>query len=154
LASRHKLFGAELYAQNRVLGMLFVLADVQTTVGAIRHEAIMVRFHEYLEANSDQPLYLPEICTAIGVAERTLCASCEEHLLGLASDAPRTERAFVCRPVERHGYSHRHRSGFWELGRFSVAYRALFGETPSKTLRRKLEPITTDLNRAVVNSAI
>jgi AraC-like DNA-binding protein len=26
--------------------------------------------------------------------------------------------------------------GFWELGRFSVEYRALFGESPREALRR------------------
>jgi AraC-like DNA-binding protein len=85
-------------------------------------------------------LYLAEICSAIDVAERTLRISCEEHLgmgpiryLGLRrmhlvrrallrADPSTT----VTRIVTDHG--------FWELGRFAVAYRALFGESPSATL--------------------
>jgi AraC-like DNA-binding protein len=136
-------------------------AGVQTTMGAIRHEAIMVRFEEYLEANSDCPVYLPEICAAIRVAERTLRIACEEHLgmgpirfltlrrmhlVQRALSRSDPSSATVTRIVTDHG--------FWELGRFSVAYRMLFGESPSETLRRGPEPITTDLNRAVRTSAI
>src|SRR6202022_5150677 len=50
------------------------------STGGRRHDRIVARFEEYLEANPDQPLYLTEICAAIGVAERTLRVACEEHL--------------------------------------------------------------------------
>ena len=129
-------------------------AVVEPTAGSCRHDTIVARFEEFLEANPDRPLYLTEICAAIGVAERTLRASCEEHLgMGpiryltlrrmhlvrralLRSDP---SKSTVTRIVTDHG--------FWELGRFSVAYRALFGETPSETLRRPAEQIAGHLNR-------
>ena len=127
---------------------------VDARPGSRRHDMIMARFEEYLEAHSSRPLYLPEICAAIGVAERTLRASCEErlgmgpiryltlrrmHLTRRALLRADASRATVTRIVTDHG--------FWELGRFSVAYRALFGESPSHTLRRPAQQIPAWLNR-------
>jgi AraC-like DNA-binding protein len=118
-------------------------AVVETTTGARRHDAIIAKFEDYLAAHPDQPLYLAEICVGIGVAERTLRAACEEqlgmgpiryltlrrmHLVHRALRGADAGKTNVTRIVTDHG--------FWELGRFSVAYRALFGETPSETLRR------------------
>jgi AraC-like DNA-binding protein len=129
-------------------------AAVEPTVGSCRHDTIVARFEEFLEANPDRPLYLTEICAAIGVSERTLRASCEEHLgmgpiryltlrrMHLVRRALlRTDpsRATVTRIVTDHG--------FWELGRFSVAYRTLFGESPSDSLRRPVEQSEIALNR-------
>jgi AraC-like DNA-binding protein len=117
--------------------------SVEPTTGGRRHDTILTRFVKFLEANPDRPLYLTEICAAIGAAERTLRASCEEHLgMGpiryltlrrmhlvrralLRSDP---SKVTVTRIVTDHG--------FWELGRFAVAYRTLFGESPSDTLRQ------------------
>jgi AraC-like DNA-binding protein len=108
-----------------------------------RHNMIVLRLEEFLEANPDRPLYLTEICAALGTAERTLRVVCEEHLRmgpiryltlrrmhmvrrALLREAPLTTT--VTRVATDHG--------FWELGRFAVAYRQLFGETPSASLRR------------------
>ena len=115
----------------------------EMTPGGRRHDAIVARFEEFLEANAGRPIYLAEICAAIGVAERTLRICCEQHVgMGpirylflrrmhlvryalLRADSSKTT---VTRIATDHG--------FWELGRFSVSYRSLFGETPSETLRQ------------------
>jgi AraC-like DNA-binding protein len=124
------------------------------TTGGRRHDAIVARFEEFLEANPDTPLYLTEICTAIGVAERTLRVACEEHLgMGpiryLSLRRMHLVRRALLRAdpstatVTRLATDH----GFWELGRFSVAYRTLFGEPPSESLRRPPDDLRISLNR-------
>ncbi len=108
-----------------------------------RHTVIMRRLEELLEANSDRTLYLTELCRAVGVSERTLRACCPEHLgmsptrylwlrrMHLARRGLRTADPAAASVTEiATSY------GFWELGRFSVAYRWLFGESPSAALRR------------------
>jgi AraC-like DNA-binding protein len=112
------------------------------TTGTLRHDLIVARFEEFLEANPNTPLYLTEVCAAIGAAERTLRIACEEHI-GMGPIRYLTLRrmhlvrrallrADSSTTVTRIATDH----GFWELGRFSVAYRELFGETPSVTLKR------------------
>ena len=118
-------------------------AFTQMSAGASRHGAIVSRFEEFLEANPDRPIYLTEICGAIGVSERilrTACGSiwdwvrsaistCEECILSAERFCARITTATVARVATDHG--------FWELGRLSVAYRALFGECrPKRTSPR------------------
>ena len=118
-------------------------ASLKMKAGDHRHDAIVARFEEFLEANPNTPLYLPEICAAVGVGERTLRLACEEHLgMGpiryLALRRMYLVRRALARAVSstttvtRIVTDH----GFWELGRFSVNYRMMFGETPSVTLQR------------------
>jgi hypothetical protein len=54
--------------------------SLEQTNGDRRCDATFARFVEFLEAHPHRPLYLTEICAAVGVAERTLRASCERHL--------------------------------------------------------------------------
>lgn len=110
--------------------------------GSLRERGIVAKLEEFLEANSDAPLYLAEVCEAVGAAERTLRAACEKHVgmgpiryltlrrmhlvrRALALASPST--ATVTQIATDYG--------FWELGRFSVVYRAMFGEMPSVTLK-------------------
>jgi methylphosphotriester-DNA--protein-cysteine methyltransferase len=48
--------------------------------GLRRHAMIMRRFRRAVEENPDQALYIPELCSAIGVSERTLRVCCQEQL--------------------------------------------------------------------------
>jgi AraC-like DNA-binding protein len=118
-----------------------------------RHSTIIARFEELLAASQGCPLYLAEICTAIGVSERTLRVCCHDHFgmgpirylwlrrMHLARHALMRADSTTSTVTEIAT-----EFGFWELGRFSVAYRALFGETPSASLRRPPEDLPTSQN--------
>ena len=108
-----------------------------------QHARIVSRFQEFLESRPDEPVYLAEICSAIGASERTLRTCCQE-ILGVGPlrylwlrRMYLTRRALLhsdplTLTVTEIATAH----GFWELGRFSVEYRGLFGESPSTSLRR------------------
>src|SRR5206468_10190036 len=97
--------------------------------------------------NEDRALYVGEICAAIGVTDRSLRMHCAEHLgmsphrylclrrMNLARRALETS----ARPSTVSQIATEF--GFYELGRFAVAYRQLFGELPSAALRREPVPV-------------
>jgi AraC-like DNA-binding protein len=108
-----------------------------------QHAIVMRRFRGVVEESPEEPLYIPEICKAIRVSERTLRLCCQEylgmgpkrylllrrmHLVRQALRQAATDETSVTDIVTRYG--------FWHLGRFAVEYHSLFGESPSATLHR------------------
>jgi AraC-like DNA-binding protein len=134
--------------QALVDAIVFCLADSASddVRNVQRNRAtVMRRLEDTLLANPDQPLYMAELCAQVGASYWTLRDCCLEYLgmspkqylwlrrMHLARRALRradAERATVTEIATHYG--------FWELGRFSVAYRSLFGEAPSATLRRSV----------------
>jgi AraC-like DNA-binding protein len=111
---------------------------------AHRHHArIMRRLEEALHANSNGPVYMSELCTAVGTSYSTLRDCCQEHL-GMSPKRylwlrrMHLARRDLCRadPEKTSVTEIATSYGFWELGRFAVAYSTLFGESPSMALRR------------------
>ena len=107
------------------------------------HTRIMQRFEELVFENAGRPLYLPEVCKKVGASERTLRRCCQEQL-GVAPNRYLLLRRLhlahrelmVCDPRAVTVTEVATSFGFWQLGRFAGAYRALFGESPIETLRR------------------
>jgi AraC-like DNA-binding protein len=108
-----------------------------------QHTIVMRRFRRLLEENPEEPLFIPEICKAIGVPDRTLRLCCQEHLgmspkrylvLRRLNLVRRTLRNAVPGTTSVTAVATGH--GFWELGRFAIEYQRLFAESPATTLRR------------------
>jgi AraC-like DNA-binding protein len=108
-----------------------------------RHAGVMRRFYAILEANSGRVMHAPEMCKAVGVSNRTLTTCCHEalgmtphHYLRLRQ-LHLAHRALVLgEPAMTTVTQIATEYGFWDLGRFAVVYREVFGERPSATLAR------------------
>jgi AraC-like DNA-binding protein len=107
-----------------------------------RREILIRRLRAFVAANPDKALYIPEICEAIGVSDRTLRACCQDYFgmgpnryLVLRRMHLAHQRLLAVGPGEATVTEIAMKYGFWELGRFAVEYRRIFGERPSATLR-------------------
>src|ERR1700730_2259282 len=94
-------------------------------------------------ADVDEPLHISALCRALAVSERTLRKAfhkihglppCRLLRMLRLSQARRALLSADCTLVTVTEIATRF--GFVELGRFSVEYRKVFGESPSQTLHR------------------
>jgi AraC-like DNA-binding protein len=132
--------------QALVEAMVFCLADTHSkdVRNVQRNRArVMRRIEEVLMAHPDEPFYMPELAARVGTSYWTLRDCCLEYLGISPKRYLWLRRMHLARRALRRADSERTTVteiaadyGFWELGRFSVAYRSLFGESPSVALRR------------------
>lgn len=112
-----------------------------------RHRAaIMRRLEQTLELNPGEPIFMPELCAAIGASYATLHDCCRVYLGMSPKRYLWLRRMHLTRRALRNANAEGTTVtqiatdyGFWELGRFAVAYRSLFGESPSAALHRPAE---------------
>lgn len=131
---------------------LFVLFARAAAAGAeaappcgrfFRHARVVARAEEYLRGRLGRDVYLAELCGHCDVSERTLHYAFRE-VLGLTPMAYLRRRRLAAIRAElaaadpAPGVIARAalRWGFWHLGEFSAAYKAMFGEPPGAVLRR------------------
>ena len=141
LADREAAHGLEQQVIHALVESLSVRPVYEDTETARRHRGILASLEDLLEA--EPPPSVTAIGAALGVSQHMLRECCKKNL-GL--DPSRYRRL---RGMQRARRALRHESpdtasvsavarrcGFRDPGRFAVNYRALYGESPSTTLRR------------------
>jgi AraC-like DNA-binding protein len=131
--------------QGLIQAMLECIGAEHVNAGttAIQHHRLVARrFHELLAVDPLGPLHMLEISLAIGVSGRTLRLACQEQFGVSPTQYLLLRRMRLARRALRQADPELTRVtdvatdlGFWELGRFIVKYREIFGESPSTTLR-------------------
>jgi AraC-like DNA-binding protein len=137
-------FGREL-EQSLIMAMVGGMGPADTrpdTVGRQHHQLIIRRFFEVLEAKASEPSDMQAISEATGVSSRSLRLACQEQLGVSPTQYMLLRRMRLVRRALKQADPDSTRVtdiatefGFWELGRFAVKFRQIFGESPSATLR-------------------
>jgi len=142
----HGLEQALIEAMVGCLGCLGPSKDHGKSLAQAQHAIVMHRFRRAVEQHPGEPLYILQICKAIGVSERALRMCCQEYLGTSPKRYLLLRRMHQARRALREAASDTAtvatiatQFGFWHLGRFAINYQALFGESPSGTLRRQSE---------------
>lgn len=111
----------------------------------IQRAATAKRLEEAIEANLDSPLHILDLCRISGLPARTLRHVFQEQMGVSPMRFLALRRLHMARQTLLHADPRSTtvteiatKYGIWEFGRFSVAYRTLFGEPPSATLRRSV----------------
>jgi AraC-like DNA-binding protein len=97
---------------------------------------------EYIEANAQEPISIGELAGVAGVSAKSLFAAFRRHRGYSPMSYLKSIRLTQAREALTHAGPGTNvtgvalDSGFTCLGRFSVAYKLKFGESPSETLRR------------------
>jgi AraC-like DNA-binding protein len=108
-----------------------------------RLQDVAARFEDLLAVKPDPRLHAAEYSAALGVSDRLLRRCCRATLGMTATAYIRLRALHRIHRILQEGtpdatrvsqVAHCH--GFGDLGAFASAYRALFGELPSATLRR------------------
>jgi AraC family transcriptional regulator, ethanolamine operon transcriptional activator len=111
-------------------------------VSTTSQQEIVERAECYVRAHQGTAVPISQLCRVVGLSERGLRnafhsvrgMSPRQYLLTVRLHAVRRAlRDAAQRPTTVTGVATEY--GFYELGRFAAAYREVFGEAPSETLR-------------------
>ncbi|CAH2919939.1 MAG: Transcriptional regulator, AraC family [uncultured Paraburkholderia sp.] len=121
----------------------------------VRRQSIVAEARDYVLANRDRAVGVPELCERLHVSRRTL-QYCFQDVLGMAP-------AHYVRAIRLNGArrdlcnaSRDSRSvqdvaaawGFWHMSQFATDYRKLFGMRPSDTLKAAIGAHSATSNRS------
>lgn len=127
---------------HALVAMLFNAEPQRRNAAERRGTAIMGRVQDILDAEPGRAFTLTELCKAGGCSATALEKLFRERLGMTPIRHLRSRRLSLAHRALKAADPRRTSvsqvaldCGFWELGRFAVAYRNRFGESPSQTLR-------------------